>query len=47
MKAPLAARIGRVLLALVCAAGVTAGAFLLLCGVGILSPEALSQQVAA
>ncbi len=36
-----------VLLALVCAAGVAAGAFLLLCGVGILSPEALSQQVAA
>ena len=47
MKAPLSARIGRVLLALVCAAGVAAGAFLLLCGVGILSPEALSQQVAA
>lgn len=47
MKSPLSARIGRVLLALVCAAGVAAGAFLLLCGVGILSPEALSQQVAA
>ena len=46
MKAPLSARIGRILLALVCAAGVAAGAFLLLCGVGILSPEALSQQVA-
>ncbi len=30
-----------------CAAGVAAGAFLLLCGVGILSRRPLSQQVAA
>ena len=47
MNEPLSARVGRVLLALVCAAGAAAGGFLLLCGVGILSPGELSQQVAA
>ena len=47
MKEPLSARLGRVLLALVCAAGAAAGGFLLLCGVGVLSPGEVSQQVAA
>lgn len=47
MKEPLSARLGRVLLALVCAAGAAAGGFLLLCGVGVVSPGEVSQQVAA
>ena len=47
MKEPLSARLGRVLLALVCAAGAAAGGFLLLCGVGAVSPGEVSQQVAA
>lgn len=47
MKEPLSVRLGRVLLALVCAAGAAAGGFLLLCGVGVVSPGEVSQQVAA
>lgn len=40
-------RAGQILLALVCAAGVLAGAFLLLCFLGVLSPARISQQVSA
>lgn len=43
----LPARIGRVLLVLLCSAGVLSGGFLLLCGLGVLSPAAISQQVSA
>lgn len=45
-KPSLPARLGRLLLALVCSAGALAGCFLLLCALGILSPGAISQQVA-
>ncbi len=41
------ARVGRVLLALLCSAGALAGCFLLLCALGILSPAEISQQVSA
>ena len=41
----LPSRIGRVLLVLLCSAGVLSGGFLLLCGLGVLSPAAISQQV--
>ena len=43
----LPSRIGRVLLGLLCSAGVLSGGFLLLCGLGVLSPAAISQQVSA
>ena len=43
----LPSRIGRVLLVLLCSAGVLSGGFLLLCGLGVLSPAAISQQVSA
>ena len=43
----LPSRIGRVLLVLLCSAGVLFGGFLLLCGLGVLSPAAISQQVSA
>lgn len=43
----LPSRIGRVLLVLLCSAGVLSGGFLLLCGLGVLSPAAISQQVNA
>ena len=43
----LPSRIGRVLLVLRCSAGVLSGGFLLLCGLGVLSPAAISQQVSA
>lgn len=43
----LPSRIGRVLLVLLCSAGVLSGGFLLLCGLGGLSPAAISQQVSA
>ena len=43
----LPSRIGRVLLVLLCSAGVLSGGFLLLCGLGVLSPAASSQQVSA
>ena len=43
----LPSRIGRVLLVLLCSAGVLSGGFLLLCGLGVLSPAAISQQVYA
>ena len=42
----LPSRIGRVLLVLLCSAGVLSGGFLLLCGLGVLS-AAISQQVSA
>lgn len=41
------ARVGQVLLVLVCSAGVLAGGFLVLCFLGVLSPAAISQQVTA
>ena len=43
----LPSRIGRVLLVLLCSAGVLSGGFLLLCGLGVLSTAAISQQVSA
>ena len=43
----LPSRIGRVLLVLLCSAGVLSGGFLLLCGLGVPSPAAISQQVSA
>ena len=43
----LPSRIGRVLLVLLCSAGVLSGGFLLLCGLGVRSPAAISQQVSA
>ena len=43
----LPSRIGRGLLVLQCSAGVLSGGFLLLCGLGVLSPAAISQQVSA
>ena len=43
----LPSRIGRVLLVLLCSAGVLSGGFLLLCGLGVLSPAAITQQVSA
>ena len=43
----LPSRIGRVLLVLLCSAGGLSGGFLLLCGLGVLSPAAISQQVSA
>lgn len=43
----LPSRIGRVLLVLLCSAGVLSGGFLLLCGLGVLSSAAISQQVSA
>lgn len=43
----LPSRIGRVLLVLLCSAGVLSGGFLLLCGLGVLSPAAISPQVSA
>lgn len=43
----LPSRIGRVLLVLLCSAGVLSCGFLLLCGLGVLSPAAISQQVSA
>lgn len=43
----LPSRIGRVLLVLLCSAGVLSGGFLLLCGLGVLSPATISQQVSA
>ena len=43
----LPSRIGRVLRVLLCSAGVLSGGFLLLCGLGVLSPAAISQQVSA
>ena len=43
----LPSRIGRVLLVLLCSAGVLSGGFLLLCGLVVLSPAAISQQVSA
>ena len=43
----LPSRIGRVLLVLLCSAGVLSGGFLRLCGLGVLSPAAISQQVSA
>ena len=43
----LPSRIGRVLLVLLCSAGVLSGGFHLLCGLGVLSPAAISQQVSA
>ena len=43
----LPSRIGRALLVLLCSAGVLSGGFLLLRGLGVLSPAAISQQVSA
>ena len=43
----LPSRIGRALLVLLCSAGVLSGGFLLLCGLGVRSPAAISQQVSA
>ena len=43
----LPSRIGRVLLVLLCSAGVLSGGFLLLCGLGVLSPAAIAQPVSA
>lgn len=40
-------RVGQVLLALTCSAGLLAGGFLLLCALGVLSPTDISQQVTA
>lgn len=40
-------RVGQVLLALTCSAGLLAGGFLLLCALGVLSPGDISQQVTA
>ena len=43
----LPSRIGRVLLVLLCSAGVLSGGFLIMCCLGVLSPAAISQQVSA
>lgn len=40
-------RVGQVLLALTCSAGLLAGGFLLLCALGVLSPTDISRQVTA